>query len=142
MEHIASQNPTFDTFDEQNHMRKIEECLCLGIWVYRVIMLRSVPPEQSQCISLASNLQAALLKTDINIEWRDHYELLLWITFMGANAMSDGLLRRWYAELLKLASTHLGIFSWEDSREVLRNFLWVSRCESLGRAVWTDVENC
>lgn len=141
MEQLALQKQTALGCGVHNQMQNIEECLCLGIWVYRIKMLRSIPPKQSQIRLLVINLQTALLKTTINNDWNYYDELLLWIAFMGGSAFSEGLTREWYVKLLKAASFRLELSSWEATRGVLQRFLWISRCESFCRALWTEVEN-
>ena len=118
-----------------------EECVCLGVWAFRIRMLRSVPPDPSTCSNVGYKLKTALMASVGLIEWHDHLALLLWITFVGAHTTPRGALRHWYVLLLKAISAIMCAESWESSRRILRNFLWIERCECFGEHVWLEVDN-
>jgi hypothetical protein len=119
----------------------IEECLCHGLLAYRMMMLRSIPPDPFLCFDVGNRLKAALMRTELLVHWRGHFELLLWIAFMGAHTTTQGPLRDWYALLLRGINSHLGSKSWEQIKSILKKFLWIERCEILGCALWFEVES-
>ncbi len=118
----------------------VEECLCHGLLAYRMMMLRSIPPDPYLCFDEGNRLKAALKRTQLLVHWRGHFELLLWIAFMGAHTTTQGPLRDWYALLLTGINSHLGSKSWEQIKSILKKFLWIERCEILGSALWLEVE--
>jgi len=121
----------------------IETCVCYGIWTYRALMLRSIPPDTSTCTTLGEDLRAALLRTQGQLHWRgrERLDLLRWIIFMGAHTVSAGQLRQWYVALLRGVSVHRGnVMSWDEARGTLSKFLWIERCEMLGKDLWDEVE--
>lgn len=118
----------------------VEECLCRGLLAYRMMMLRSLPPDPRLCFDVGNQLKAALMRSELLVHWRGHFELLLWIAFMGANTTTQGPLRDWYALLLSGINRHLGSKSWDQIKSILKKFLWIGRCEMLGSALWFEVE--
>lgn len=119
----------------------VEECLCHGLLAYRMMMLRSIPPDPRLCFDVGNRLKAALMRTELLVHWLGHFELLLWIAFMGAHTTTQGPLRDWYALLLSGINSHLGSKSWEQIKSILKKFLWIECCEILGSALWFEVES-
>lgn len=118
----------------------IKESLCYGLSAYRMMMLRSIPPDLSACIDVGTRLKDVLTRTDILYHWRGHLKLLLWISFMGAHTVSQGPLRDWYKYLLNGINVHLGSKTWAGIKAILKTFLWIGRCEVFGTALWIEVE--
>lgn len=104
------------------------------------MMLRSIPPDPPLCFDVGKRLKAALMRTELLVHWRGHFELLLWIAFIGAHTTTQGSLRDWFALLLSGINSNLGSKSWEQIKSILKKFLWIGRCEILGSALWFEVE--
>lgn len=119
----------------------VEESLCYGLSAYRMMMLRSIPPDPCTCTDIGIRLKDVLMQTDILIHWREQLELLLWISFMGAHTISQGPMRVWYILLLNGINDHLGTKSWDEIKTILKTFLWIGRCEILGTVLWIEVES-
>jgi hypothetical protein len=95
---------------------KFEQCVCLGIWAYRIRMIRSVPPDFYTCSYVGYRLKAALMISKGLDGWQNHMALLLWLAFVGAHSTLEEPLRQWYVLLLKTVSVVLSVSSWEDAK--------------------------
>ena len=142
-QHLAQLSCQEPNIDWEAHDPALEECVCLGVWAYTVRILRSVPPAPPGCSYVGHRLMAALTQSEILRKWQDHLHLLLWITFMGACTAVDGPmpLRNWYLFELKSVSTLLGTVSWGEVKPILKNFLWLDRCEDFGKLLWSEIDN-
>lgn len=118
----------------------VEKCLSYGLLVYYMVMLRSIPPEPYLSSDVGKQLKTTLMRMDLLVHWQGHLDLLLWIAFMGACSATKGPLRDWYMFLLSGVNCQLGTKSWKDIKTILEKFLWARRCDSLGNALWLEVE--
>jgi hypothetical protein len=141
VDEISSHQSITDPGTGPNEILLLEESLCHGLSAYRMMMLRSVPPDICTCTDIAIRLKEVLMRTDILVHWQEHLELLLWISFMGTHTIPQGPLRVWYILLLNGINDHLGTKSWEEIKTILKSFLWIGRCEVLGTALWVEVES-
>ncbi|PMD28924.1 hypothetical protein L207DRAFT_521321 [Hyaloscypha variabilis F] len=118
----------------------VEECLSYGLLAYRMVMLRPIPPDPYFTLDVGNRLKTALMRTEFLLHWQGQFDLLLWIAFMGASTTTKGPLRDWYVFLLSGINGHLGTKSWGEINGILEKFLWIGRCQSLGRVLWFEVE--
>lgn len=119
----------------------IEQCLGYGLLAYHMVMLRSIPPESYISLDVGKRLKTTLMRTELPVHWQGHFDLLLWIAFMGACTTTEGPLREWYVFLLSGVNDQLRTKSWKDIKITLKKFLWVERCEIPGNTLWLEVEN-
>jgi hypothetical protein len=137
----SSQSMIVDSTSPDSSFSLIEDCMCHGLWVYCASVLQATPPDSALCLDVGNRLRSALMRSQFGPNWQGFLNLLLWISFVGAQTSTHGPLREWYVLLLKGLNTQLGSSSWSSIKLILKEFLWLESCEISGRTLWLEVEN-
>jgi hypothetical protein len=141
LDHMSSHFMITDTRSPAQQHLLLQECLCLGILAYRMMMLRSIPPDPCFSFDAGNRLKASLMKTQLQPHWEGQFELLFWISFQGPHTAAPGPLREFYVLMLSGIRIHLRLRSWGQTKYILKKFLWIERCEMLGNVLWSEVES-
>lgn len=119
----------------------IEQSVCYGLWLYYKVILQSEPLASALAAAVSQQLKSVLLQKTLITHWEGPYTLLIWVLFIGACAANGSLLYDWYLLQLNNAIKALSIKSWKGLKFILREVFWAGRCESLGYALWQDLES-
>ncbi len=65
---------------------------------------------------------------------------IFWVLFVGGVASGERPEGRWFLIHLTDFSRWLGIKSWDDARQILKDFLWPDTWNSLGYVLWKQIE--
>ena len=66
----------------------------------------------------------------------EHMRLLLWCCYVGGS-ISTGATRKWYYDTVHLLGGQAGC-SWQSTKRILRDFIWVDRSQSEWKRLWQD----
>ena len=66
----------------------------------------------------------------------EHMRLLLWCCYAGGS-ITSGATRTWYTDTVYLIGGQAGC-SWQSTKRVLRDFIWVDRSQSEWKRLWQD----
>ena len=66
----------------------------------------------------------------------EHMRLLLWCCYVGGS-ITSGTTRKWYTDTVHLIGGQAGC-SWQSTKRVLRDFIWIDRSQSEWKRLWQD----
>jgi hypothetical protein len=118
----------------------IENCVRLAALVYINIVLRKMPCASAVLSHLANELRLALEGTNLESNWEEKVELLLWVLFQGGAATTKDETRKWYFVHLVHVCSILGLQNWKEVDEILNSFVW-ARCDLVERCkpLWCEI---
>ena len=124
-------------------LRQHDECVRLALLLYCFTAIWSFPPYMKWIISLVFNLKSAISSLgESQVGW-DYPELRFWMLFVGRQACTLELPTEeitWWNEALNEGANHLGILTWEDTRDIFERFFYVDHVHATRwKAIWIDV---
>lgn len=115
-------------------------CWLAGV-AYSMIAVFPLSPKAARFDRLANMIKQAISNTTVADKWAQAPELGIWITVMGALCAIGTPNRSWFVEVLKQETDRLGIFSWQDLKMQLMDFLWFPLAsDPNGQELWVEVE--
>jgi hypothetical protein len=84
-------------------------------------------PESALFRRLTIQLKAALETSDLQHFWGPHFELLMWVLFLGAHISAGQRERPWFAMNLAKGARLLKLDNWADVRAVLLRYFYIDR---------------
>lgn len=122
-------------------------CLTAAV-IYSMIAVFPVPQPHTPFPQLARHLKQLLvnISTQFSKKWESSTPLLLWMTFLGALASTadeeSEQDKTWYIGVLERLLHRMQIFTWQNLREHLMNFLWYSNTSDYdGKELWREIHN-
>lgn len=89
---------------------------------------------------LSLQLSHVLPRTISEPVWEDNVDLILWIIFVGGAFAEDPKLKSKYVTMvLTTALNGSWRSSWEDTKEILRTFIWLEVFEAPFQRLWEDM---
>lgn len=124
-----------------------EACWAAGS-VYSLITVFPIPHYRAPFTNLACQIKQCLIDMSAHSakSWQKPSPLLLWITFMGvlAATASDQCKeeKSWYMNVIERLLHRMQIFSWQNLKDELLNFLWFpSTSDTDGRRLWREIHD-
>jgi len=107
-----------------------DECISNVIEIFRCNVFATQPESRSLNLDFCSQLQHALMRTDLCSFWNGQIQILIWALFVVGTVEFEGGSRRWFMDLLRRSISHR--YASEDwpstwTKEALQNlksFLW------------------
>jgi hypothetical protein len=84
-------------------------------------------PESALFRRLTTQLKAALETSDLQHFWGPHFELLMWVLFLGAHISAGQRERPWFAMNLAKGARLLKLDNWADVRTILLRYFYIDR---------------
>ena len=124
-------------------LSQLDECVRLALLLYCFTALWKFPPYMKWIISLVFCLKSTIVSLDEFSVGYAYPELRFWMLFVGRQACTLELPANetaWWNEALNEVANHLGIVTWEDTREIFQGFFYVDRVHATRwEAIWIDV---
>jgi hypothetical protein len=107
-----------------------DECVSNVIEIFRCNVFSTQPESRTLNFDFCSQLQHALMRTDLFSYWNGQTQILIWALFVVGTVEFEGESRRWFMDLLRRSISHR--YATEDwpgtwRQEALQNlkaFLW------------------
>jgi hypothetical protein len=84
-------------------------------------------PESALFRRLTILLKAALETSDLQHFWDPHFELLMWVLFLGAHISAGQRERPWFAMNLARGARLVKLDNWADVRAILLRYFYIDR---------------
>jgi hypothetical protein len=84
-------------------------------------------PESALFRRLTTQLKAALETSDLQQFWGLHFELLVWVLFLGAHISAGQRERSWFIMNLARGAQLLKLGNWADVRIILLRYFYIDR---------------
>lgn len=121
----------------------IYEPLRYAMISYSILVVFTVLPSLAPFPRLSRLIKQAIIDYPVRKEWDlQMMHVLVWILVIGGIISSDEETGTWFAGLLGVVSSTIGINSWADLRVILASVVWVDHDEGLdprARAFWDKV---
>jgi hypothetical protein len=107
-----------------------DECISNVIEIFRCNVFGTQPESRSLNFDFCSQLQHALMRTDLFLYWDGQTQILIWALFVVGTVEFEGEFRRWFMDLLcrsishRYASEHWPGTWREEALQNLKSFLW------------------
>ena len=124
-------------------LSQLDECVRLALLLYCLTALWRFPLYMKWIIIPVFNLKSTIMSLDESSLGWTYPELRFWMLFIGRQASTLELPAdetAWWNEALKEVANHLGIVTWEDTREIFQGFFYVNHVHAARwKAIWSDV---
>jgi len=84
-------------------------------------------PDSALFRALTTQLKVALEKSDMQGVWGPHFELLMWVLFLGAHISGGQRERPWFVLNLARGARILKLGEWDNVRKMLLRFFYLDR---------------
>jgi hypothetical protein len=107
-----------------------DECISNVIEIFRINVFGTQPESREFNLDFCSQLQHALMRTDLSLYWNGQTQILIWVLFVVGTVEFEGEFRRWFMDLLRrsisysYASEHWPSTWREEALHDLKSFLW------------------
>ena len=107
-----------------------DECISNVIEIFRCNVFGTQPENRSLNSDFCSQLQHALMRTDLFLYWDGQTQILIWALFVVGTIEFEGEFRRWFMDLLRRSISHRYASehwpgTWrEEALQNLKSFLW------------------
>ena len=107
-----------------------DECISNVIEIFRCNVFATQPESKSLNLDFCSQLQHALMRTDLFSFWNGQTQILIWALFVVGTVEFEGESRRWFMDLLRRSISHrYASEDWpstwtEEALQNLKSFLW------------------
>ncbi len=108
----------------------IDECVSIAVEIYKTNALAAQEENRPFMLDHCSQLQRALLRTDVSSFWGEHIQVLIWILFVVGTISPDWDTRKWFVCLLHraMSATYQNGTWWplwrEQALHNLTSFVW------------------
>ena len=108
----------------------VDECVGIAVEIYKANILAKQEENRSFMLGHCSQLQHALLRTDVSSSWGEHIQLLIWILFVVGTIYPGWDTRKWFIGLLRraISATYQNKTWWplwrEQALHHLTDFIW------------------
>jgi hypothetical protein len=117
------------------------ECCRLATIAYSFLVVFPLPAVVGPFEALVAQMRGELMAIGIEAPTISRCRLLLWVLVMGATAAIGLPERPWFLSQLKILSSQSGIERWEELRDILQSFLWLSSTSDPdGRDAWIKMQ--
>jgi hypothetical protein len=107
-----------------------DECISNVIEIFRCNAFATQPESKGLNLDFCSQLQHALMRTDLFSYWDGQTQILIWALFVVGTVEFEGESRRWFMDLLRRSISHrYASEDWpatwtEEALQNLKSFLW------------------
>jgi hypothetical protein len=84
-------------------------------------------PDSALFRRLTTQLKTALEKSDFQNFWAPHYDLLMWVLFLGAHISAGQRERPWFVLNLARGARLLKLADWAETRTIMLRFFYLDR---------------
>ena len=124
-----------------------DECLGNALEIFRINVFATQPENKMFNWGFCSQLQRALLQTDLFSYWDRHNQMLVWILFIVGTIESDWETRHWFMDLLRRSISYTyANENWPDTwrEEALQNlesYIWCERLSDHFARICDELEH-
>ena len=124
-------------------LSQVDECIKLALLLYCLTAIWRFPLYMKWVTILVSNLKATIISLGESSAGWAYPELRFWMLFVGRQACTLELPAdetAWWSEALNEVANHLGIVTWEGTREIFEQFFYVDHVHATRwKAIWIEV---
>lgn len=131
---VGEEHESENEFDEDD----LNEACRLAAWLYIDIVVFPTPPQAGVKDTMSALLLPILEKMSRHGEHMESLGgLALWAALIGAISARETALEDSYVALIKRLLVSLGGLPWDEAKELIKTFLWLSSvCDEPAKGVW------
>lgn len=135
---------------EAEGARALNRLVALAALMYCGHCLRDIPLSHAVFRNGVSRLKTAVEgyqppmwdALDLDFDFRGKglsTRKLFWVLFFGAVAAEGKSERAWFVRRMGMCAADLGLWEWQEAREVMESVLWQSELDANGMRVWGEI---